>query len=148
MPDIVDADVDENDCPLLKKCQTIDVKETLNITLLVYNDSGVSEHCEQLEDTTPHRSAFDVLRHIRIVTFSDHPRPENMEFQGRSTWPIDTVHEEQAGNICGSHAEMDIVVDVCQKHSITIDAKIFDTCEVYNCEGQQMCKEQPPNCEE
>lgn len=144
-----EVNVDANDCPARKVCQIIDQVEELQINLIVINDQGDKAGCEALQGVNT-RTSMDVLRHIRTLTYSDHPPPQNIEWIDRNTWSIqNTLKDDKDGNPCEMRSEMLITVRFCQKISIPIESNVFSTCQVYSCNSEtNLCEEQHPECEE
>lgn len=141
-----ESETDEDGCPAIKKCEVVSLEEEVNITLIVKNDIGTTSGCDDTELTQNPNSALDVLRHIRAVTFSSHPKPDCIEFIDRANWLARNVHEEDKdGKVCGTHAEMNITVNFCQKYSVPVDVNIYSTCLIASCDGvvQDLCKSDP-----
>ena len=144
-----EVNVDANDCPARKVCQVVEQTEELRINLIVKNDQGDKAGCDEPQGV-PTKTAMDVLRHVRTLTFSDHPKPDCINWIDRNSWSIqNTFKDDKSGNPCEMRAEMSIVVQFCQKISIPIESNVFSTCQVFSCNSEtNLCEEQHPECEE
>ena len=138
------------ECPETKICVLLEATETLQLNLSVYRNSGDTTGCELIENTSPPRSAFDVLRFIRARTYVDQDELKEIgvSFNRGTDLAISTVQEEnEAGKLCGTHAEMSLAVDVCTTSSYPTEQKLFHWC-AYDCDGKPMCAEPQDECEE
>ena len=143
------VDVDDNGCPAKKICQSIQQNEQIVITLIVKNDQGDKVSCDTPSGAYT-KTAMDVLRHIRTLTFSEHKKPTGVEWIDRASWTIsNTYMDDKQGNPCEQRAEMTITVNFCQTISVPIENNVFTTCQVIACgETKDFCEEQYPDCEE
>lgn len=139
--------VDEDGNPLIKRCLILRFQESLGFNLRVYRGSGNAIACDSQDSTTPHRSEIDVLRHIRMATYRTDLNDKGMSWMREDAAQlIGSVRDEENGEFCGSHAEMDLFVDVCTQASYPTDGSLFHWC-VFNCEGKPLCLP-PKDCEE
>lgn len=138
--------VDAEGDPLERHCLVFDFTEETEITLRVYRDAGKTVVCDEVQSEQPARSAFDVLRHIRLLSFTDDVRNSLKEsgiyWERRTKNTIRTVEDFENGDFCGTHAEMDISLNICQTASYPTSGELFHYC-VFNCEGKPVCLPKP-----
>lgn len=138
--------VDEEGEPTVKHCCVLDFTETIELELSVHRESGKSTDCDEAQSQNPTRSAVDVLRHIRLMTYKDSLKDKKISWNREDKMVIRRVREDDDnGLMCGTYAEMDMTVNVCQVSSYPVDCSVFHYC-VFNCEGLPLCLP-PKTCE-